>query len=236
MWHVRSGCEGAGGLRGQKLDDLLQRVVGLAIGLFELGGRPQRGIGRAIEEAVGQRPTDALVKEDEEEADPVSFVGETVAVSSPHALQEAVALEFAQVITQLGQGVAVGGEAEGGQDSRVDLGDTPASDSGSGMQQHLHEADHAGIVDLDAGDTAFATDNGQGQALKEREVHVDVEGLGLESSKAVGHPGQSFPHLVQMHQGLLESEVTQIVAEHLQAKKGGELLVHAKQPILAAGA
>ena len=111
MWHVRSGCEGAGGLRGQKLDDLLQRVVGLAIGLFELGGRPQRGIGRAIEEAVGQGTTDALVKEDEEETDPVSFVGETVAVSSPYALQEAVALEFAQVITQLGQGVAVGGEA-----------------------------------------------------------------------------------------------------------------------------
>ena len=33
----------------------------------------------------------------------------------------------------------------------MELLGAPAADRGAGMQQHLHEANHAGVVDLDAG-------------------------------------------------------------------------------------
>ena len=38
-----------------------------------------------------------------------------------------------------------------GQEHLMELLGPPTPDGGAGMQQHLHEANHAGIVDLDAG-------------------------------------------------------------------------------------
>ena len=85
-------------------------------------------------------------------------------------------------------------------------------EGGPGVKQHLHETDHAGVLDLDARDAAVGRDDGQGQTLEQGKVHLDVESLGLEGGEAVVDPGQGVSHRVQMLQGLLEPEVTEVVA------------------------
>ena len=52
------------------------------------------------------------------------------------------------------------------------------------MQEHLHQADHAGIVNLDSGDSALPPGEGKGQALEEGEVDRDVKGLGLKGRRS----------------------------------------------------
>ena len=47
----------------------------------------------------------------------------------------------------------------------MDLGGAPAAEGGTGVKQHLHETDHAGVMDLDARDAAVSRENGQGQTL-----------------------------------------------------------------------
>ena len=80
-----------------------------------------------MEESIGQRPTDSLVEKDKEKADAVSLGGEAIAITSPDPVQEAMAFYFAQVVTQLGQGVGLGVQAEGSENPLVDLGGAPAS-------------------------------------------------------------------------------------------------------------
>src|ERR1700736_4565421 len=46
----------------------------------------------------------------------------------------------------------------------MDLSGAPSQHSGAGMQQHLHQAEHAGVVQFDAGDFRRATRDGQRQA------------------------------------------------------------------------
>ena len=165
-----------------------------------------------MKETMGQGPTHALVEQDEEKADAVSLGGEAVAVTSPDPVQEAMALYFAQVVTQLGQGVGLGVQAESSEHPLVDLGGAPAAEGGTGVKQHLHETDHAGVVDLDARDAAVGRDDGPGQTLEQGKVHRDIQGLGLEGGEALGDPGQGFSHRTQMLQRLLEPEVTEVIA------------------------
>ena len=84
---------------GQQIDDPLKGLVGPAVGCLERGGRRERGVGRAVEESIGQGPTHSLVEQDKEKADAVSLGREAVAVASPDPVQEAMALYFAQVVT-----------------------------------------------------------------------------------------------------------------------------------------
>jgi hypothetical protein len=52
---------------------------------------------------------------------------------------------------------------------------------------------------------------GQGQALQQWEVDVDIEALGLEAGKAVGNGLESGAHCVQMIKSLLQTKVAQII-------------------------
>src|SRR5207245_3974510 len=108
-------------------------------------------------------------------------------------------------------------------DDLVELLGAPAADRGAGMQQHLHEANHAGVVDLDAGILGGSKGNRQCQALQEREVDMRVQAAGLEGGEAVGNAEELLAHVAQMFEPLPESEVGQAVAADLMAQDGGNL-------------
>jgi hypothetical protein len=49
------------------------------------------------------------------------------------------------------------------------------------VQENFQQADDAGVVDLDSGIAGRTDGEGQGQALQQWEVDVDIEALGLEA-------------------------------------------------------
>ena len=54
---------------GQQVHDVLDGLVGLVMGGLRFALRAMRGIGLAMEPAIGQRPAEAFVKEQEQECD-----------------------------------------------------------------------------------------------------------------------------------------------------------------------
>ena len=48
-------------------------------------------------------------------------------------------LEFAEVITKLGEGVVFDAELESGEDGFVDLAGTPSTELGTAVEQDFHE-------------------------------------------------------------------------------------------------
>ena len=101
-----------------------------------------------------------------------------------------MSFELAEVVTELGEGIVLGGELEGGEDGLMDLSGAPSAELGTAVEQDFHQAEHAGVLDLDAGDFGVARRNGKSQTLEEGKVDVDIEGLGLELSQTVGDGGQ----------------------------------------------
>ncbi len=101
-----------------------------------------------------------------------------------------MSFHFAKVVAQLGKGVVSGLQAKGSQNGLVNLRNAPAAEFGSGMKQDLHETNHAGVVDLDAGHASTAGRDGQGQALKERKIDMDVERFGFEGRKTIRRGGK----------------------------------------------
>lgn len=79
------------------------------------------------------------------------------------------------------------------------------------MNHDLHESDHSGIVKFDARDPAAAADNGQGNALKQGKVYVNVEGLCLESGESISDGQESMAHIRQVVQALIEEEVLEVI-------------------------
>jgi hypothetical protein len=62
-------------------------------------------------------------------------------------------------------------------------------------------------VDLDSGIADRTDGEGQGQALQQGEVDVDIEGLGLETGKAIGDDLESGAHGVEMIESLVQTKV-----------------------------
>jgi len=91
------------------------------------------------------------MEEDEEECDFDAFGGEAVGVAGTIAFEEAVGPHLAQIIAQLVEPVALGRQAEVDQQCLMELVCSPATDHGARVQEHFHEPDHSGVVDLDAG-------------------------------------------------------------------------------------
>ena len=60
--------------------------------------------------------------------------------------------ELAKVVAELGEGVAFGGKLKSRKDGLMDLTGRPSPQLGSAVKQNFHEAKHAGVLDLDAGD------------------------------------------------------------------------------------
>jgi len=62
---LRSGC--------QELENPLDGIVGVPKGRLDFGGRLRFRIRRCIEKAIGERATDTLVKQDEQQGSLVAF-------------------------------------------------------------------------------------------------------------------------------------------------------------------
>src|SRR5215469_6660924 len=90
------------------------------------------------------------MEEQEQQCDLSTLRAEAVGIAATVALQQAVALEFSQIVAELVQAVSCIGEGEGGQDSLVDFACRPAADLSAAVQEILEEANHARVMDLDA--------------------------------------------------------------------------------------
>ncbi len=93
-----------------------------------------------------------------------------------------------------------------------------------------------GVVDFDAGITDGADGDGQGDPLQQREVHMDVEALGLEAGEAVGDGLEPFADGIEMIEAFLQAEIAQIVGTEFVAQEAGELLVLFEEGVLPVGA
>src|SRR5215472_13633739 len=112
-------------------------------------------------------------------------VGVTVAVS----LKEGMGFELAEVVTERGERRSFGGKWEGRQDGLRDGSGAPSAQLGTAVKQDFHQAEHAGVLDFDAGDFGVSRREGKSQTLEEGEVDVSIQGLGLELSTMVGNGG-----------------------------------------------
>src|SRR5215831_9304802 len=144
--------------------------------------------------------------------------------------------ELAEVVTKLGEGIAFGSELEGREDGLMDLSGAPSAQLRTAVKQDFHQAEHAGVLDFDAGDFGVSRREGKSQTLEEGEVDVSIQGLGLELSQMVGDGGEGLTDGFQIIQGFFQSEVFQVVAEDLQTQEGGELFIPAQHGVFAAGA
>jgi hypothetical protein len=134
------------------------------------------------------------------------------------------------------QTVSLVGQVEGGQNDLVNLLSRPTADGVAAVEQDLQEPDDARIVDLDAGITNRAHGDGEGDALHQREVDMDVEPLRLRRGKAVRDDHELLPHGAEMVQAFLQAEVGEVVGPDFIAQKGEELFVLLEKGVLAVGA
>ena len=84
-------------------------------------------------------------------------------------MQQAVALELAEVVAELVQAVGSGGEVEACEDGVVDLLGGPAANLSAAMQEDFEEANEARIVDLDPRIANRADGDRESKALEQRE-------------------------------------------------------------------
>ena len=113
-----------------------------------------------VKEAVGEWAAKLFVEEHEDEGDLGSFVGEPVGITFAVAFQQPVRFHFPEVVAELIQSVAIGGHAEGCEYGAVDVLGSPATHRSAAVQEGFHEADHAGVVDLDAGELRCSNGDG----------------------------------------------------------------------------
>ena len=169
------------------------------------------------------------------ERDLHALVGETGGVAGAVTFDQRTCAQFAQVIAQLVQAIAPVGQPEAGKDNIVKLLSTPAADGGAGMQQHLHEANDAGVVELDAGILRTAHGDGHGQALQQREVDLRVQAARLEGGEALGDAEEVLAQVGEVFESLSQSEVCQIVRAVLVAQEDSELLILLDERVLPVG-
>ena len=152
------------------------------------------------------------------------------------ALQQTVTLVSAQVVAELVQTVSFVGQLEGGQDGLVDLLGRPTADGTAAVEQDLQEPDDARVVDLDAGITNRANRDGEGHALHQREVDMDVEPLRLRRGEAVRDQQELLPDGIEVVQAFLQAEVGEVVGTDFIAQEGEEFFVLLEEGVLAVGA
>ena len=139
-----------------------------------------------VKEAVCEWAAKLFVEEHKHEGDLGAFVGEPVGITFAVAFQQPVRFHFPEIVAELIQSVAIGSDTEGCEHGVVDVFGSPAAHGSAAVQKSLHQADHAGVVDFDAGELRRSHSDGRGQTLKKREVDVNVEALGLKTREAVG--------------------------------------------------
>ena len=122
------------------------------------------------------------------------------------------------------------------QQGLVEWAGAPAPEQSAGVQQHLHETNHAGVVDFDARILGGAHGDGQSEALEQGEVSVHVQALCLEGGKALGDLEKLLAHGGQMREAFPQAEVGEVIGADLIAQEGRELLVLLDEPVLPIGA
>ena len=204
---------------------MFDRFVSPMIGGFEAAIGSVLRIGSMVEAAVGEGAAQPLMEEQKQQGHLSALQGEAVGVTVAVALQQAVALELAQIVAELVEAVGLIGEVEGGQDGLVDFLRGPTAELSAAMQQDLEEADNARILDLDAGISDRADGDRQGNPLQERKVDMDVEPLGLEAGEAADDGLELLTHLIEMVQPFAETEVVEVVGAEFVAQQCQELLI-----------
>ena len=76
----------------------------------------------------------------------------------------------------------------------------------------------ARVVDLDP----RADGDGQGEALQQRKVDVDIEPLRLETGEAGSDGLEALANGIEMVQSLLETEIGEVVGDQFVTQEGGE--------------
>ena len=127
--------------------------------------------------------------------------------------------ELAEVVTKLGEGIVFGGELEGGEDGVMDLSGAPSPELGTAVKQDFHEAEHAGVLDLNAGDFGVSRRDGKSQTLEEGKVDVDIQGLGLELSKMVGDGGVGLTGNFQVVRGFFSPKSLRLLLRTSKRRK-----------------
>src|SRR3989454_9470820 len=104
------------------------------------------------------------------------------------------------------------------------------------MEQDLHQAEYARVVDLDTGNGGAPCGDGLGQALEDREVHVHVEEVRLDAREAISHRDEFLAERRQLLQPFVQAEIFEPVDADLDPKERAELLVRARHEALAVDA
>jgi hypothetical protein len=84
-----------------------------------------------MEQRVGERSADSLVKENEHQRDPGSLIGELVQIAPSMPSQQAVGFHLAEVVTELSKSVRVCRKTEACDDGVMDIGRPPSVELGA---------------------------------------------------------------------------------------------------------
>ena len=93
--------EGAASRGGEKIDDSLDRFVGMMVGGFEPAVGSVLGLGLMMKAAAGEGAAQPFMKEEKEQGDLNPFRGEAIGVARSVTLQQGMAFELAQIVAQL---------------------------------------------------------------------------------------------------------------------------------------
>src|ERR1700756_3687049 len=234
--HRQEGSNNLTASGGKQVDDLLDGFIGAVVGGFEFAGRLVSDVGAAMEAAVGERAAEPLVEEQEEQRHLDAFGCEAIGVAGAIPLQQAVALELAQVVAELVQAVSPVGEVEAGKNGVVDLFGGPAAEMSAAMQKDFKEADQAGVVDLDPGIANRTDGDRKGEALQQREVEMDIEPLRLEAAKRPVMVWKRSRTASRWSNPFLRRKSVRLFGDQLVAQEGEELFVLLQEGILEVGA
>ena len=91
-----------------------------------------------VKERGSQGTAQALVKEDQEDGNLHTLVGQVRGVTVAVALEQAVGSHLAQVIAQLMEAIARRSQGLGAEESRVNLVGGPAGQTGPAVEEDLH--------------------------------------------------------------------------------------------------
>ena len=91
-------------------------------------------------------------------------------------------------------------------------------------------------MDFDSRIADCTDSEGQSHSQEEREFHMDIEALSLETSEAVSDGLKSCAYGVEMIEPFLQTEVAQVIGAKLVAEEAGELLVLFEEGVLPVGA
>ena len=122
-----------------------------------------------------------------------------------------MAFEFAQVVAELIKTVGFFAELEALKNNLVNVLGSPAAKAVATMQENFEQPDDASLMDLDARVVDRADGDRQGDALQQREVHVDVQPLGLESGETIRDRQELIAYGVEMLEAFLQAKVAEVI-------------------------